>query len=108
VLKLIPAGVELIPKLAMTPPVDEMVKPVAAVFTVLVSEEEERVKAGAVTGATTGAEVGATVGNWIGFGLPQSAGRLDKASIKILNEEYSTASELIIFPLLVLAEIEKL
>ena len=46
VLKLIPAGVALIAKLAIAPPVDEMVKPVAAVFTVRVSEEDERVKAG--------------------------------------------------------------
>jgi hypothetical protein len=34
-------------KLAMVPPVDVMVKPVAAVLTVLVSDDEERVKAGA-------------------------------------------------------------
>jgi hypothetical protein len=39
VLKLIPAGVALIAKLAIKPPVDEMVKPVAAMFTVPVSDE---------------------------------------------------------------------
>jgi len=39
----------------MAPPVDEMVKPVAAVLTVLVSDELERVKAGAAS-----AGVGAT------------------------------------------------
>jgi hypothetical protein len=49
VLKLIPAGVALIPKLATVPPVEEIVNPVAAVLTVLVSEEEERVKAGAAS-----------------------------------------------------------
>jgi len=54
-LKLIPAGVALIPKLAMVPPVDEMETPVAAVTTVLVSDEIERVKAGAAS-----AGVGAT------------------------------------------------
>ena len=46
VLKLIPAGVALIAKLAIAPPVELIVKPVAAVFTVLVSEDDERVKAG--------------------------------------------------------------
>lgn len=61
-----------------------------------------------ITIGKAGAEVGAIAGSWIGFGFPQSAGRLDKASIKLLNEEYSIASELIIFPLLVLAETEKL
>jgi hypothetical protein len=56
VLKLIPAGVELMAKLAMAPPVEVMVKPVAAVLTVLVSDEEERVKAGAArAGVWTGA-----------------------------------------------------
>jgi hypothetical protein len=53
VLKLMPAGVALIAKLAIKPPVDEMVKPVAAVLTVLVSDEEERVKAGAARAAST-------------------------------------------------------
>jgi hypothetical protein len=53
VLKLIPAGVALIAKLAMVPPVDEMVKPVAAVSTVLVSDELERVKAGAASAGAT-------------------------------------------------------
>jgi hypothetical protein len=42
-----PAGVALMAKLAMVPPVELMVKPVAAVLTVLVSDEEESVKAGA-------------------------------------------------------------
>jgi hypothetical protein len=56
VLKLIPAGVALIPKLAMAPPVEVIVNPVAAVLTVLVSDELERVKAGA---ARVGVGVGA-------------------------------------------------
>ena len=58
VLKLIPAGVALIAKLAIAPPVDEMVKPFAKVFAVRVSEEDERVKAGAArvgVGAGAGA-----------------------------------------------------
>ena len=49
VLKLIPAGVALMAKLAMAPPVESIVNPVAAVLTVLVSEDDERVKAGAAT-----------------------------------------------------------
>jgi hypothetical protein len=53
VLKLIPAGVALIAKLAIKPPVDEMVKPFATMFTVRVSDEEERVKAGAARAAST-------------------------------------------------------
>jgi uncharacterized protein YcfJ len=96
--------VALIAKLAIAPPVELMVKPVAAVLTVRDSVVDERVKAGMATGAV----VGAGVGNWIGFGFPQSAGRLDMASIKLLNGEYSTGAELIILPLFVLAEIEKL
>ena len=52
-LKLIPAGVALIAKLAIAPPVDEMVKPVAAVLAVQFSDDAERVKAGA---ASAGAE----------------------------------------------------
>jgi hypothetical protein len=47
VLKLIPGGVVLIAKLAIAPPVEVVVKPVAAVFTVRVSAAFERVKAGA-------------------------------------------------------------
>jgi hypothetical protein len=78
VLKLIPGGVALIAKLAISPPVEETVKPVAAVLTVLVSEDDERVKAGAASGAV----VGVGVGSWVGFGFPQSAGRLATASIK--------------------------
>ena len=53
VLKLIPGGVALIAKLAMAPPVELIVNPVAAVLTVRVSEEEERVKAGAASAAVT-------------------------------------------------------
>jgi hypothetical protein len=56
VLKLMPAGVVLIAKLAIAPPVDEMVKPVATMFAVRVSDEDERVKAGA---ARVGAGAGA-------------------------------------------------
>jgi hypothetical protein len=58
VLKLIPGGVELIAKLAMAPPVDEMVKPVAAVLTVRVSDAAERVKAGAAKAGAVGATTG--------------------------------------------------
>ena len=61
-----------------------------------------------ITIGATGSAAGAAIGSWIGFGFPQSAGRLDIASIKILNEEYSTAAELIIFALFVLAETENL
>jgi hypothetical protein len=57
-----------------------------------------------ITIGATGAEAGAAIGSWIGFGLPQSDGRLDIVSIKLLNEEYSIAFELIIFALFVLAE----
>jgi hypothetical protein len=96
--------VALIAKLAIAPPVELIVKPVAAVLTVRASVVDERVKAGMATGGV----VGAGAGSWIGFGFPQSAGRLDNKSIKLLKGEYSTAAELIIFPLFVLAEIEKL
>jgi hypothetical protein len=43
------------PKLDMAPPVELMVKPVAAVFTMPVSEELERVKAGAASAGVEGA-----------------------------------------------------
>jgi hypothetical protein len=56
VLKLIPAGVALIAKLAMVPPVEMIVKPVATIFAVRVSDEDERVKAGA---ARVGGGIGA-------------------------------------------------
>jgi hypothetical protein len=56
VLKLIPGGVALIVNLEIAPPVELMVKPVAAVFFVLVSVDDERVKAGAV-GATVKVKV---------------------------------------------------
>ena len=46
VLKLIPAGVALIAKLAIAPPVELILNPVAAVLTVLVSDDDESVKAG--------------------------------------------------------------
>jgi hypothetical protein len=67
VLKLIPAGVALIPKLAIVPPVEEIVNPVATVLTVLVSDELERVKAGA-------ARVGVGVGVGVGAAAAGSAG----------------------------------
>lgn len=57
-LKLIPDGVALIAKLEITPPVELMVNPVAAVLTVRVSEEDESVKAGSATGAVVGAAIG--------------------------------------------------
>ena len=47
VLKLIPGGVALILKLAIAPPVELIVKPVAVVLTVLLSEDAVRVNAGA-------------------------------------------------------------
>jgi hypothetical protein len=53
VLKLIPAGVALMAKLAMAPPVEEIVNPVAAVLTVLLSDELERLKSGAARVAVT-------------------------------------------------------
>jgi hypothetical protein len=47
VLKLIPGGVVLIAKLEMAPPVDELtVNPVAAEFTVLLSDDEDKVNTG--------------------------------------------------------------
>ena len=46
VLKLIPAGVASIAKLAMVPPVGVTVNPVAAVFLAIVSVEDERVNEG--------------------------------------------------------------
>jgi hypothetical protein len=49
VLKLIPGGVALIVYLANGPPVELAVNPVAAVFTVLLSDEEVIVNAGGVT-----------------------------------------------------------
>jgi hypothetical protein len=58
--KLIPAGVALMPKLAMVPPVEEIVNPVAAVLTVLVSALALNVKAGAVSGVEVTAATGAT------------------------------------------------
>jgi hypothetical protein len=57
VLKLIPVGVSLIAKLVMASPVEIMVKPVATVLTVLVSDEEERVKAGGPCGTAEAGEV---------------------------------------------------
>jgi hypothetical protein len=60
VLKLIPGGVALIAKLAIAPPVEEIVNPVAAVFTVLVSALALNVKAGAASGAVVAAATGAT------------------------------------------------
>jgi uncharacterized protein (DUF2336 family) len=46
--KLMPAGAAgVIAKLAITPPVELILKPVATVFTVLLSDVDERVKAGA-------------------------------------------------------------
>jgi hypothetical protein len=47
--KLIPGGVALMLKLAIAPPVEFAVNPVATVFTVLLSEDEDKVNAGAIT-----------------------------------------------------------
>jgi hypothetical protein len=49
VLKLIPGGVALIAKLAIAPPVEVTVNPVATVFTVLLSDDEDKVNAGAAS-----------------------------------------------------------
>jgi hypothetical protein len=57
----------LIPKLAIAPPVDETVNPVAIVFTVLISEVEERVKAGAAR-VGVGAGAGASTADGGGGG----------------------------------------
>jgi hypothetical protein len=57
VLKLIPGGVALIAKLAIAPPVELIVNPLATVLTVLVSDEEERVKAGLGNGRTVNVNV---------------------------------------------------
>jgi hypothetical protein len=53
-------------KLAMAPPVELIVNPVAAVLTVRVSEEAESVKAGA---ASAGVGAGATTGSGGGGGM---------------------------------------
>ena len=52
-LKLIPGGVALILKLAIAPPVELIVNPVAGVSTVLLSVEEDKVNAGAAGPAVT-------------------------------------------------------
>jgi hypothetical protein len=57
VLKLIPGGVALIAKLVIEPPVELTVNPLAAVLTVLVSDEEDRVKAGPGSGRTVNVNV---------------------------------------------------
>jgi hypothetical protein len=49
VLKLIPGGVAFIANLEISPPVELIVNPVAAVSAFLVSDEEESVKAGSAT-----------------------------------------------------------
>ena len=61
VLKIIPGEVALIPKLAIAPPVELLVNPVAAVFTVLLSDDELRVKAGAARVGPDGGTVGRNV-----------------------------------------------
>jgi hypothetical protein len=54
-----PAGVALIAKLAIKPPVEEIVKPVATMFAVRVSDEDERVKAGVARVGAGASTVGA-------------------------------------------------
>jgi len=62
-LKDIPAGVALIAKLAIVPPVSEAtVNPVADVFTVTVSAIAERVNAGAASTGAAGAVMAAGAG----------------------------------------------
>jgi hypothetical protein len=63
-----PAGVASIAKLAIAPPVDVMVKPVAAMFAVRVSDEEERVKAGAARVGAGGGAGASTAGGGGGGG----------------------------------------
>ena len=54
VLKLMPAGADgEIEKLAIVPPVELIVNPVAAVLTIRVSEDDESVKAGAANATDT-------------------------------------------------------
>ena len=53
VLKLIPGGVELMEYLAIAPPVEVLVNPVAAVPTVLLSLDEDKVNAGSATDVIT-------------------------------------------------------
>jgi hypothetical protein len=67
VLKLIPAGVALIAKLAIKPPVELIVNPVATMFAVRVSDEDERVKAGAAS-VGVGAGAGASTAGGGGGG----------------------------------------
>jgi hypothetical protein len=55
-----PAGVALMPKFAMVPPVEEIVNPVAVVLTVRVSAIELNVKAGAARAGAEFVETGAT------------------------------------------------
>jgi hypothetical protein len=62
VLKLMPAGVALIAKLAMVPPVALIVKPVATMFAVRVSDADERVKAGAARVGAGGGDGASTAG----------------------------------------------
>jgi hypothetical protein len=57
-----PAGVALIAKLAMVPPVALIVKPVATMFAVRVSEADERVKAGAARVGAGGGDGASTAG----------------------------------------------
>ena len=87
-LKLIPAGVALIPKLAMAPPVELMVNPVATVLTVLVSDEEERVKAGAASaGAGAGAAAaGSGAGVAVGIDAEIAEGSEEPAALVAVNE----------------------
>ena len=61
VLKLIPGGVALILKLAIAPPVELVVNPVAAVFAVRDSDDEERVNAGAASTAAVTVRVNVCV-----------------------------------------------
>ena len=53
VLKLIPGGVELMEYLAIAPPVEVLVNPVAAVLTVLLSLDEDKVNTGSATDVIT-------------------------------------------------------
>lgn len=86
VLKLIPAGVALMAKLAMAPPVELIVNPVAAVLTVRVSEEEERVKAGAASAGATATGSGGGGGVAVVIDAEIAEGSEEPAAFIAFNE----------------------
>jgi hypothetical protein len=87
-LKLIPAGVALIAKLAMAPPVEEIVNPVAAVLTVRFSEELERVKAGAASAGVGASATGSGGGGGVAVVIDAeiAEGSEEPAALVAVNE----------------------